>query len=70
MVLFIFNTIKRLLQIYYFYRSSKYQLFPAEGVLVNILGIVFVFYCLLVVYMITKPEFKRRPKLEYETLLK
>ncbi|XP_026818107.1 cytochrome b561-like [Rhopalosiphum maidis] len=50
--------------------SNKYKLFPAEGVLGNILGIFCVFYCVLVVYMITKPEFKRRPKLEYETLLK
>ncbi|KAE9524743.1 hypothetical protein AGLY_014793 [Aphis glycines] len=50
--------------------SDKYKLLPAEAVLGNILGIVCVFYCILVVYMITKPEFKRQPKLEYETLLK
>lgn len=50
--------------------SDKYKLLPAEAVLGNIVGIVCVFYCILVVYMITKPEFKRKPKLEYETLLK
>ncbi|XP_001950854.1 cytochrome b561 [Acyrthosiphon pisum] len=49
--------------------DKQYKLLPAEGVLGNILGILCVVYCLLVVYMITKPEFKRHPKLEYETLL-
>ncbi|XP_022174649.1 cytochrome b561-like [Myzus persicae] len=53
-----------------FVLDKQYKLFPAEGVLGNVLGILFAFYCILVVYMITKPEFKRRPKLEYETLLK
>lgn len=53
-----------------FFRSDKYKQLPAEAVLGNTLGIVCVFYCILVVYMITKPEFKRHPKLEYETLLK
>lgn len=68
-VLFIF-WLNVSLQFHYFYRDKQYKLLPAEGVLGNILGILCVFYCLLVVYMITKPEFKRRPKLEYETLLK
>jgi len=69
-VLFIFDVVERLLQFHYYYRDKQYKLLPAEGVLGNILGILCVFYCLLVVYMVTKPEFKRRPKLEYETLLK
>jgi len=70
-VLFIFDVVVgRLLQFHYFYRDKQYKLLPAEGVLGNILGLLCVFYCLLVVYMVTKPEFKRRPKLEYETLLK
>ncbi|XP_025195545.1 cytochrome b561-like [Melanaphis sacchari] len=50
--------------------DDKYKLLPLDAVLGNILGIVCVLYCILVVYMITKPEFKRSPKLEYETLIK
>ncbi|KAL4113101.1 hypothetical protein QTP88_016787 [Uroleucon formosanum] len=50
--------------------DKQYKLLPTEGVLGNILGILCVFYCLLVVYMVTKPEFKRNPRQEYENLLK
>lgn len=69
-MLFIFDVVERLLKFHYFYRDKQYKLLPTEGVLGNILGILCVFYCLLVVYMVTKPEFKRNPRLEYENLLK
>ncbi|XP_015366777.1 PREDICTED: cytochrome b561-like [Diuraphis noxia] len=50
--------------------ENQYKKLPAEGQLANILGVLCVFYCTLVVYMVTKPEFKRRPNPEFESLLK
>jgi len=54
---------------YLFYRDREYEKFPAEGIVGNFLGLLCIFYGGLVVYMLTKPEFKRRPVLEYQPLI-
>lgn len=54
---------------YIFNRDKEYQTYPAEGLFINCLGLLCMFYVGLVVYMVTKPEFKRSPKPEYDPLL-
>ncbi|VVC45775.1 Cytochrome b561/ferric reductase transmembrane [Cinara cedri] len=49
--------------------DKEYKKFPQEGIFGNFLGLLCILYGGLVVYMVTKPEFKRNPKLEYEPLL-
>lgn len=51
------------------YRDKEYKNFPKEGMFGNFLGILCVVYGGLVVYMVTKPEYKRRPKPEDGVLL-
>jgi len=50
-------------------REDKYKTYPKEGLFGNFLGLLFVFYGGLVVFMVTKPEFKRQPKPEDGVLL-
>lgn len=52
-----------------FYRKDEYSHFPKEGMLGNFLGILCVVYGALIVYMVTKPEYKRSPKPEDGVLL-
>lgn len=56
-------------RLYSFRRDKQYQNYAAEGLFGNFLGVLCVFYGSLVVYMVTKPEFKRHPTPEYEPLL-
>lgn len=51
------------------YRDKEYKNFPKEGMFGNFLGILCVVYGGLVVYMVTKPEYKRHPKPEDGVLL-
>jgi len=51
------------------YRSTGYQQYPKEGLLGNFLGLLCVVYGGLVVYMVTKPNYKRLPKAEDGVLL-
>lgn len=61
---------KRLIVTEFIFDSDKdYKKFPQEGIFGNVLGLLCILYGGLVVYMATKPEFKRNPKLEYEPLL-
>lgn len=50
-------------------RDKEYKHFPKEGMFGNFLGILCILYGGLVVYMVTKPEFKREPKPEDGVLL-
>jgi len=50
-------------------REQEYKNYPKEGMFVNFLGLLFIFYGGLVVFMVTKPEFKREPKPEDGVLL-
>lgn len=52
-----------------FRRDKEYQNYAAEGLFGNCLCVLCVFYGGLVVYMVTKPEFRRCPTPEYEPLL-
>lgn len=52
-----------------FFRGTTYKEYPKEGLFGNFLGILFVVYAGLVVYMVTKPEYKRQPKPEDGVLL-
>ncbi|XP_015363666.1 PREDICTED: cytochrome b561-like isoform X2 [Diuraphis noxia] len=49
--------------------DKEYKHFPKEGLFGNFLGLLFIFYGGLVVYMVTKPDFKRLPKPEDGVLL-
>ncbi|XP_025204829.1 cytochrome b561-like isoform X2 [Melanaphis sacchari] len=49
--------------------DKEYKHFPKEGMFGNFLGLLCVFYCALVVYLVTKPEYKRKPKPEDGVLL-
>lgn len=51
------------------YRDKEYKHFPKEGMFGNFLGLLFILYGGLVVYMVTKPEYKRAPKPEDGVLL-
>lgn len=50
-------------------RKDNYRTYPKEGLFGNFLGLLCVFYGGLVVFMVTKPEFKRQPKPEDGVLL-
>lgn len=69
----IVNIPKNIFNLYFFllflYRAKEYKDFPNEGLLGNFLGVLFVIYAGLVVYMVTKPEYKRQPKPEDGVLL-
>ncbi|XP_029342001.1 uncharacterized protein LOC100169288 isoform X1 [Acyrthosiphon pisum] len=47
----------------------EYEQFPGEGIIGNCIGLLCIFYGVLVVYMVTKPEFKRCPAPEYQPLI-
>jgi len=49
--------------------DTQYKLFPAEALFGNFIGVLTIIYSGLVVYMATKPEFKRNPNLEYKPLV-
>ncbi|CAH1721444.1 unnamed protein product [Aphis gossypii] len=50
--------------------DKGYEQLPAEGIVGNCLGLLCIFYGGLVVYMVTKPEFKRDPTAtEYQPLI-
>lgn len=49
--------------------GSKYSDFPGEGILVNFIGMFFVVFAALVVYIATEPKFKRYPRPEDGALL-
>lgn len=49
--------------------KDKYQELPAEGLLVNFIGIILVVFGSLVVYLVTEPQYKRQPRPEDEILL-
>jgi len=55
--------------VYLFYRYREYEQFPAEGIIGNCIGLLCIFYGVLAVYMVTKPEFKRCPAPEYQPLI-
>lgn len=54
---------------FFLYRDKEYKLYPKEGLFGNFLGVLFVVYGGIVVYMVTKPEYKRQPKPEDGMLL-
>uniref|UniRef100_A0A3B3U6X7 Transmembrane ascorbate-dependent reductase CYB561 n=1 Tax=Poecilia latipinna TaxID=48699 RepID=A0A3B3U6X7_9TELE len=47
---------------------DTYSLFAPEGVLANMLGILLLFYGVLLVYLITREEYRRPPNPEEESL--
>jgi cytochrome b-561 len=49
--------------------GKDYSKFPKEGLFVNFLSILCIVFAGLVVYMVTKPEYKRHPKPEDGVLL-
>ncbi|XP_026815643.1 ascorbate-specific transmembrane electron transporter 1-like isoform X1 [Rhopalosiphum maidis] len=49
--------------------DKEYKNYPKEGMFGNFLGLLSVLYCGLVVYLVTKPEYKREPKPEDGVLL-
>lgn len=53
----------------HYYRDKEYKNFPKEGLFGNFLGVLCVLYGGLIVYMVTKPEYKRFPKPEDGVLL-
>lgn len=50
-------------------RGANYKTFPSEGLFGNYLGILCIVFGGIVVYMVTKPEYKRQPKPEDGVLL-
>jgi len=42
--------------------NPSYSQLPAEGVLLNFFGMSIVVYCVLIVYLVTKHEYKRPPE--------
>ncbi|XP_014834060.1 cytochrome b561-like [Poecilia latipinna] len=48
--------------------TDTYSLFAPEGVLANMLGILLLFYGVLLVYLITREEYRRPPNPEEESL--
>lgn len=52
-----------------FYREKDYKQFPKEGLFGNFIGVLCCVYCGLIVYLVTKPEYKRLPKPEDSVLL-
>ncbi|XP_008179951.1 cytochrome b reductase 1-like isoform X1 [Acyrthosiphon pisum] len=53
----------------FFVLEDKYKTYPKEGLFGNFIGLLCIFYGGLVVFMVTKPEFKRQPKPEDGVLL-
>ncbi|XP_039293017.1 cytochrome b reductase 1 isoform X3 [Nilaparvata lugens] len=49
--------------------DQKYSSLPAEGVLVNVIGMLFAIFGILVVYMVTHAGYKRYPRPEDNVLL-
>ncbi|XP_025409229.1 cytochrome b561-like isoform X2 [Sipha flava] len=49
--------------------DKEYKNFPNEGLFGNFIGVLCCVYCGLIVYMVTKPEYKRLPKPEDSVLL-
>lgn len=52
-----------------FYRDKDYKNFPSEGLFGNVLGILCIVFGVLVVYLVTQPEYKRQPIPENGVLL-
>lgn len=52
-----------------FNRGKDYKDFPNEGLFGNFIGLLFIVFGVLVVFMVTKPEYKRHPKPEDGMLL-
>lgn len=47
----------------------NYAKLPAEGILINCIGVLLVAFAGLVMYLVTEPRFKRQPLPEDEILL-
>lgn len=44
-------------------------MYPAEGLLINFIGVLLVIFGAFVVYIVTKEEYKRQPRPEDNSLL-
>jgi cytochrome b-561 len=53
----------------YFLIHSDYSALPAEGILINCIGILLVAFAGLVMYLVTETRYKRQPLPEDEMLL-
>ncbi|XP_033607634.1 cytochrome b561 isoform X2 [Cryptotermes secundus] len=49
--------------------NTNYAKLPAEGILINFIGVLLVAFAGLVMYLVTEPRFKRQPLPEDEMLL-
>ncbi|XP_014256067.1 cytochrome b561 isoform X2 [Cimex lectularius] len=49
---------------------NNYAALPGEGVLINLIGLMFVFFGITVVYIVTESNYKRHPRPEDGALLK
>lgn len=48
---------------------GEYGMYPAEGLLINFIGVLLVIFGAFVVYIVTKEEYKRQPRPEDNSLL-
>ena len=56
-------------EIYSFFSRSKYQERDPSGVVANWIGLLIVVFCVLVIYLVANPRFKRLTRPEDEMLL-
>lgn len=47
--------------------EDTYPYLPSVAILLNVFGIILVIFTILVVWMVTKPEFKRKYKMTVNT---